>query len=29
MSDLLIVGGIVAAWLILQFVLLPKLGIRT
>jgi hypothetical protein len=29
MSEILIVGGIVAVWLILQFVLLPRLGIRT
>lgn len=29
MSDLLIVGGMVAVWLILQFVILPKLGVPT
>lgn len=29
MSDLLILGGIAVLWVLLQFVVLPKLGVPT
>ncbi len=29
MNDILTVGGVVAAWLLLQFVVLPRLGVPT
>ena len=29
MNDILTVGGFVAAWLLLQFVVLPRLGVPT
>lgn len=29
MSDLLVIGGIALLWVLLQFVILPKLGVPT
>jgi hypothetical protein len=29
MSDLLILGGIAVLWVLLQFIILPKLGVPT
>lgn len=29
MSDLLLIGGIALLWVLLQFVILPKLGVPT
>ena len=29
MNDLLVVGGFAVAWLLLQFVVLPRLGVPT